>query len=240
MTYWNDVIIKELIDNALDSIEPLSEKKVNVIRDVDKLCIFDNGSGISCETVKNIYDFNYYISKNRHYVTASRGKQGNGLKTIISICFIKKWRLLWHTNDNVILESMIDADLVKDGIINVEFKEIGATHNRGIEIVGFDVQSKDYYTNYLYYYSVCNQDVLFILNHFGERYYINPTKEPIDKSKNISLSFYDYDTYKRFIRDTQDGNTTYKQRFTRGYKRYKETSGLTEWKIGHIFHSIFT
>lgn len=32
----------------------------------------------------------------------------------------------------------------------------------------------------------------------------------------------------------------YKQRFTRGYKRYKETSGLIEWKIGHIFHSIFT
>lgn len=29
-----------------------------------------------------------------------------------------------------------------------------------------------------------------------------------------------------------------KQRFTRGYKRYKETSDLTEWKIGHIFHSI--
>ena len=33
---------------------------------------------------------------------------------------------------------------------------------------------------------------------------------------------------------------TLKQRFTRGYKRYKETSGLMEWKIGHIFHSIFT
>ena len=33
---------------------------------------------------------------------------------------------------------------------------------------------------------------------------------------------------------------TSKQRFTRGYKRYKETSGLMEWKIGHIFHSIFT
>ena len=31
-----------------------------------------------------------------------------------------------------------------------------------------------------------------------------------------------------------------KQRWTRGYKRYKETSGLMEWKIGHIFHSIFT
>ena len=29
-----------------------------------------------------------------------------------------------------------------------------------------------------------------------------------------------------------------KQRCTRGYKRYKETRGLTEWKMGHIFHSI--
>ena len=31
-----------------------------------------------------------------------------------------------------------------------------------------------------------------------------------------------------------------KQRFTRGYKRYKETSGLIEWKKYQIFHSIFT
>lgn len=37
-----------------------------------------------------------------------------------------------------------------------------------------------------------------------------------------------------------DYKKEYKQRFTRGYKRYKETSGLMEWKIGHIFHSIFT
>lgn len=37
-----------------------------------------------------------------------------------------------------------------------------------------------------------------------------------------------------------NGISYQKQRFTRGYKRYKETSGLTEWKIGHIFHSIFT
>lgn len=33
---------------------------------------------------------------------------------------------------------------------------------------------------------------------------------------------------------------TLKQRCTRGYKRYKETSGLIEWKECQIFHSIFT
>lgn len=32
----------------------------------------------------------------------------------------------------------------------------------------------------------------------------------------------------------------FKQRWTRGYKRYKETSGLIEWKECQIFHSIFT
>lgn len=32
----------------------------------------------------------------------------------------------------------------------------------------------------------------------------------------------------------------WKQRCTRGYKQYKETSGLIEWKECQIFHSIFT
>ena len=32
----------------------------------------------------------------------------------------------------------------------------------------------------------------------------------------------------------------FKQRCTRGYKRYKETSGLIEWKECQIFQSIFT
>lgn len=36
------------------------------------------------------------------------------------------------------------------------------------------------------------------------------------------------------------GNDELKQRWTRGYKRYKETSGLIEWKECQIFHSIFT
>lgn len=35
-------------------------------------------------------------------------------------------------------------------------------------------------------------------------------------------------------------NRYLKQRCTRGYKRYKETSGLIEWKECQIFHSIFT
>ena len=42
-----------------------------------------------------------------------------------------------------------------------------------------------------------------------------------------------------FTTDISDMNKR-KQRCTRGYKRYKETSGLIERKECQIFHSIFT
>lgn len=64
---------------------------------------------------------------------------------------------------------------------------------------------------------------------------------------NIAKTYYPKNAY---VRANATGGTSgnnhniyinkSKQRFTRGYKRYKETSGLMEWKIGHIFHSIFT
>ena len=44
---------------------------------------------------------------------------------------------------------------------------------------------------------------------------------------------YSYEEMSAYLR-------TRKQRWTRGYKRYKETSGLIEWKECQIFHSIFT
>lgn len=35
--------------------------------------------------------------------------------------------------------------------------------------------------------------------------------EAVDKSQNISIAYYDYDSYQNFIINTQDGNTTYKK-----------------------------
>ena len=60
------------------------------------------------------------------------------------------------------------------------------------------------------------------------------TQEALAEKADLTTQFVSYaESGKRAMRPE-------KQRFTRGYKRYKETSGLTEWKIGHIFHSIFT
>ena len=207
---WYDVVVKELIDNALDAIEPLKEKIVSVEVKWCSFSVFDNGAGISVDTIKRIYDFSVYVSKNRDYITASRGKQGNGLKTIIGICYLSGYKLLWHTKDGVILEPVINAELAKDGIINVEYVEHGSTDKRGVEILGVRLKHSSYYTDYVYYYTECNPDVNFYLDYLDEHYYNKASKDPVDKSNNISLAFYDYGTYRRFIRG-HDGNLTYKQ-----------------------------
>lgn len=207
---WNQIIVKELIDNALDAIEPLLEKKVFIEATSESLGIYDNGTGIKKEIVRDIYDFGNYVSQNRNYITASRGKQGNGLKTIISICYIQGFHLLWHTEEGIILEGIIDSEQLKYGKLKVDFSEVGTTDNRGIEIVGFN-QSERFIGYYFEGYAECNPDVSFYLNYFGNRINNLAKSEGVDKSKNISIAYYDYDSYQNFIIYTQDGNMTYKQ-----------------------------
>ena len=208
--YWNRIVVKELTDNALDAIEPLQDKKVFMDVTSGSLGIYDNGTGIKKETVEDIYDFENYVSQNRNYITASRGKQGNGLKTIISICYIQGYRLLWHTAEGIILEANIDSEQLRYGRLEVSFVEIGVTDKRGIEIIGIGAVENFLY-DYFIGYSKCNPDVSFYLNYFGEKIENLAKMEGIDKSKNISIAYYDYDSYQNFIIHTQDGNTTYKQ-----------------------------
>ncbi len=60
--------------------------------------------------------------------------------------------------------------------------------------------------------------------------------------KNSPIDFYVFAGHKTLYGPFGTGGFIYhsKQRCTRGYKRYKETSGLIEWKECQIFHSIFT
>ena len=211
---WEFVLLKEIIDNSLDAIESLQTKKVTVnyfISNGEKhLQIFDNGNGISIDTVKRIYKFSKYVSKNRHHITPSRGKQGNGLKTVISICHLMNYRLIWHTYEGNKIENILDISEIEDGILSCTTKELGYTEFRGIEIVGYDISYSNLISN-IEKYVKCNPDVTFSISYTGiyQKEY-EATKTPIDKSKNTSISFYDYHSFMRLLRE-QDGNMTYKQ-----------------------------
>ena len=85
---WLLVIVKELIDNALDIAEEAGIApvvRVTVAR--GRIRVRDNGPGIRPETVTSILNFATRTSSREAYVAPDRGRQGNALKTIIAMPF---------------------------------------------------------------------------------------------------------------------------------------------------------
>jgi DNA topoisomerase VI subunit B len=85
---WPLVILKELVDNALDAAEEFGIAPAIQIEVADgAITITDNGPGIPAETVAGVLDFSVRVSSREAYVSPTRGAQGNALKTIVAIAF---------------------------------------------------------------------------------------------------------------------------------------------------------
>ncbi len=84
------VILKELVDNALDACETAGiapRVTIDVTDDAGMLqiAVSDNGTGISPETVERITNFQTRTSDKAAYRAPTRGAQGNALKTVLGI-----------------------------------------------------------------------------------------------------------------------------------------------------------
>lgn len=81
---WPQVIVKELIDNALDASEEADIAPViDVTADAGGITVKDNGPGLPEATLKGAMDFTIRASNREAYVSPARGAQGNALKTIL-------------------------------------------------------------------------------------------------------------------------------------------------------------
>jgi len=84
------VVLKELMDNALDACETAGvapEISVTVDRDDDRIVIavVDNGPGLPPDVLARILNFDTRTSDKSRYRSPTRGAQGNALKTIVGI-----------------------------------------------------------------------------------------------------------------------------------------------------------
>ena len=88
---WPLVVLKELLDNALDACEELEVAPVVTVSVAPKagtIMIQDNGPGIAEETIRAVCDYSIRVSSREAYVSPSRGAQGNALKTVIAMGYV--------------------------------------------------------------------------------------------------------------------------------------------------------
>ena len=206
---WNEMLFKELMDNALDAVESCQEKRIEVSYDTrsETLQVFDNGSGISEKSLESIYDFSVYHSSKRHYITPSRGQQGNGLKTVICVCFLNGYGLFWHTREGCRIQYSIDAEGVSFGRPpEVTCIDRADTGKRGIEIAGVPIR-ESWVHGCTYQYHLCNPDVNVTITIDGESHTWEATAAACDKSKDTNIAFYNLESFSELVQRQEPGQT---------------------------------
>ncbi len=92
MEWWPIAMVKELIDNGLDSCELAGvPPEITVHLEQHAISIQDNGPGIPAATVKRSIDYSIRVSDKSYYVSPTRGQLGNALKCVYAVPFVG-WR----------------------------------------------------------------------------------------------------------------------------------------------------
>jgi hypothetical protein len=85
---WPEVIVKELVDNALDACEESGVPPEVSIEITDRcIVVTDNGPGMPPETVHGIVDLDRRVSSRESYMAPDRGAQGNATKVLLGMPF---------------------------------------------------------------------------------------------------------------------------------------------------------
>jgi hypothetical protein len=90
---WLLVVVKELIDNALDACEEAGVPPAITVaiwsdEGGTRIVIEDNGPGIPPGTVAGIIDYNVRASSKEAIISPTRGRQGNALKTVLPMAYV--------------------------------------------------------------------------------------------------------------------------------------------------------
>ena len=83
---WAEVVVKELVDNALDACEEAGVlPEISITIDDTSITVQDNGPGLPATVIDSVLDFTVRVSSKDAYISPTRGAQGNALKTIVAM-----------------------------------------------------------------------------------------------------------------------------------------------------------
>ena len=145
---WPLVIVKELVDNALDACEEADIAPVIAMAaDAGGITIRDNGPGLPEATLKGAMDFTVRTSNREAYVSPTRVPQGNALKTLLPMPWVidpKNGRMIITAQgkkhvircgaDPISQRAVIHDDVSKNVKNNGFVKPKKASFNSGTEV----------------------------------------------------------------------------------------------------------
>jgi DNA topoisomerase VI subunit B len=87
---WPLMLVKELIDNAIDACETAGTKAIEIGVKLEKnlITVNDNGPGLSGKIIKGVLDYSVRVSDKKHYIAPTRGQLGNALKCVVAAPFV--------------------------------------------------------------------------------------------------------------------------------------------------------
>jgi DNA topoisomerase VI subunit B len=87
--WWGIVVLKELVDNALDGCESVDiAPKIKIVLEADSLTVSDNGPGLPESTIAASLDYGLRVSDKIAYCSPSRGQLGNALKCLWAVPYV--------------------------------------------------------------------------------------------------------------------------------------------------------
>jgi DNA topoisomerase VI subunit B len=90
---WPLVLVKELIDNALDACEATDvAPEIAVELKADSITVSDNGPGLKQSIIAMSLDYDKRVSDKKNYVAPTRGQLGNALKCLWAAPFVSTGR----------------------------------------------------------------------------------------------------------------------------------------------------
>jgi DNA topoisomerase VI subunit B len=80
---WGLVLLKELVDNALDACETAgTAPHIRITLSPEGFVVEDNGPGLPASTVERSLDYRVRVSDKSYYMSPTRGQLGNALKCL--------------------------------------------------------------------------------------------------------------------------------------------------------------
>ena len=87
--HWLPMLLKELVDNALDACEGAGVVPfIKISTTHDTITVNDNGPGIPASTVEKSLDYLSRTSSNNLWISPTRGQLGNALKCLYAAGYV--------------------------------------------------------------------------------------------------------------------------------------------------------